>query len=157
MKKHGKKEKRAESCFSASLLLRLGLLGRHRLGHARAEAVEEVAVDLAEVAAAAGADGATAVRLGRPVVVAHAAVGVAARRAALLLVVERALAAADAHRVRLHFARTKASRTLRHLPSRAKQQQKTQNKNTKKKKTRRKKRNEKKTKSLLEDERCPLN
>ena len=114
-------------------------------------------MDLTEVAAAAGADGATAVCLGRPVVVAHAAVGVAARRAALLLVVERALAAPDAHRVRLHFARTKASRTLRHLPSRAKQQQKTQNKKTKKKKTRRKKRNEKKTKSLLEDERCPLN
>ena len=69
-----------------------------------------------EVAAAARAHGATAVRLGRPVVVAHAAVGVAARRAALLLVVERALAAADAHGVRLHAARTKASRTLRHLP-----------------------------------------
>merc|ERR1719265_523239 len=85
-----------------------------RRGGALAEAVLEPARHVLEVAHAAGALRAAALRLDAPVVLAHLRLRVAAGRALLLLDVERRLAAADAEAVRLAVVLTLRRGTLRH-------------------------------------------
>jgi len=82
-------------------------------GGSLAETVLEAAGEGLEVAHAASALSSSALRLGGPVVAAHLGGGVAARRALLLLDVERAHTAATAQSVRLVVAGTLRAGTLR--------------------------------------------
>ena len=82
-------------------------------GGSLAEAILEAAGQGLEVAHAAGALSSSALRLGGPVVATHLGGGEAARRALLLLDVERAHTAATAQSVRLVVAGTLRGGTLR--------------------------------------------
>jgi len=108
---------RSKGCGTHLVLVGLGHDGvvAGVLGLAVLEAVLEAPRDVLEVAHAAGAGGLPALGLLTPVELAGLGSGEAARRALVLLDVQRAATASTAQSVRLVVALTEAGGTLRHL------------------------------------------